>query len=89
MDYIVSALRLNPELAIFLTVAIGFLIGRVRFGSFSLGIVAVIIGGPRSSPAELIMKRSVTDDPVVPGGTFQHFARCWRSCCQSSMRPGS
>ena len=39
MDYIVSALRLNPELAIFLTVAIGFLIGRVRFGSFSLGIV--------------------------------------------------
>jgi putative transport protein len=39
VDYIVSALRLNPELAIFLTVAIGFLIGRVRFGSFSLGIV--------------------------------------------------
>ena len=39
MDYIVSALRLNPELAIFLTVAIGFLIGRVRFCSFSLGIV--------------------------------------------------
>ena len=35
------------------------------------------------------MKRSVTDDPVVPGGTFQHFAKCWRSCCQSSMRPAS
>ena len=39
MDYIVSALRQNPELAIFLTIAIGFLIGSVRFGSFSLGIV--------------------------------------------------
>ena len=39
MDYIVSALRLNPELAIFLAVAVGFLIGRVKFGSFSLGIV--------------------------------------------------
>lgn len=39
MHYIVSALRENPELAIFLTVAIGFLIGRVKFGSFSLGIV--------------------------------------------------
>jgi putative transport protein len=39
VDYIVSALRENPELAIFLTIAIGFLIGRVRFGSFSLGIV--------------------------------------------------
>ena len=39
MDYIAEALRHNPELAIFLTLAIGFLIGRVKFGSFSLGIV--------------------------------------------------
>lgn len=39
MDYVVSALRQNPELAIFLTIAVGFLIGRVKFGSFSLGIV--------------------------------------------------
>lgn len=39
MDYIVSALRGNPELAIFLTIAVGFLIGRVKFGGFSLGIV--------------------------------------------------
>jgi putative transport protein len=39
MDFFVRALQNNPELAIFLTLAIGFLIGRVRFGSFSLGIV--------------------------------------------------
>ena len=39
MDFLVSALRQNPELAIFLTVAVGFLIGRFKFGSFSLGIV--------------------------------------------------
>ena len=39
MDYFVQALRSNPELAIFLTLALGFLIGRVKFGSFSLGIV--------------------------------------------------
>lgn len=39
MDYVVSALRNNPELAIFLTIAVGFLIGRLKFGSFSLGIV--------------------------------------------------
>ena len=39
VDYIVSALRQNPELAIFLTVAIGFFVGRLKFGSFSLGIV--------------------------------------------------
>jgi putative transport protein len=39
MDFVIQALRNNPELAIFLTLAIGFLIGRVKFGSFSLGIV--------------------------------------------------
>ncbi len=39
MEYVVRALQHNPELAIFLTLAIGFLIGRVKFGSFSLGIV--------------------------------------------------
>src|SRR5215203_4066573 len=39
MDYVVSALRENPELAIFLTIALGFLIGRIKFGSFSLGSV--------------------------------------------------
>src|SRR4051812_43366897 len=39
LDYVVSALRSNPELAIFLTIAAGFLIGRVRVGNFSLGVV--------------------------------------------------
>ncbi len=39
LDYFVEGLRANPELAIFLTLALGFLIGRVKFGSFSLGIV--------------------------------------------------
>src|SRR6188474_506705 len=38
-DFVVQALRNNPELALFLTLAIGFLIGRVKFGNFSLGIV--------------------------------------------------
>src|SRR6266550_3836942 len=39
MEYVVRALQHNPELAVFLTLSIGFLIGRVKFGSFSLGIV--------------------------------------------------
>ncbi|SFB73478.1 putative transport protein [Bosea sp. CRIB-10] len=39
MSYIANALRENPELAIFLTIAVGFMIGRLKFGSFSLGIV--------------------------------------------------
>jgi putative transport protein len=39
MEFIVSALRGNPELALFLVIAIGFLIGRFKIGNFSLGIV--------------------------------------------------
>lgn len=39
MSYVAYALRESPDLAIFLTVALGFLIGRLKFGSFSLGIV--------------------------------------------------
>lgn len=39
MPFVIEALRANPELAVFLTVALGFLIGRVKFGSFSLGVV--------------------------------------------------
>src|SRR5881296_3922196 len=39
MEYLVTALREHQELTIFLTLAVGFFIGRLRFGSFSLGIV--------------------------------------------------
>ena len=39
MNFVIDGLRNNPELAIILTLAIGFLIGRMKFGSFSLGIV--------------------------------------------------
>jgi putative transport protein len=39
MDAFVTALREHQELAIFLTLALGFLIGRLKIGSFSLGVV--------------------------------------------------
>jgi putative transport protein len=46
MTYFVTALRENPELAIFLTLAVGFVIGRIRFGSFSLGnVVGTLLAG--------------------------------------------
>ncbi|MGO4706133.1 aspartate-alanine antiporter [Microvirga sp. 2MCAF38] len=46
MDFLVSALRHNPELAIFLTLALGFLIGRIKFGSFTLGtVVGCLLAG--------------------------------------------
>lgn len=46
MHFVVDALRGNPELAVFLTIAVGFLIGRLKFGSFSLGtVVGCLLAG--------------------------------------------
>lgn len=46
MDYLTNALREHPELAVFLTLALGFLIGRVKIGSFSLGtVVGTLLAG--------------------------------------------
>jgi putative transport protein len=39
MEYFVKALQEHQELAIFLALALGFLIGRLKIGSFNLGIV--------------------------------------------------
>jgi putative transport protein len=38
-SFIADTLRANPQLAIFITLAIGYWIGAVKFGSFSLGAV--------------------------------------------------
>lgn len=40
IDFVVNALRSNPELAVFLSIALGVLIGRLQLGSFHLGSVA-------------------------------------------------
>src|SRR3954464_12991914 len=46
MNYVTQALREHPELAIFLVLAIGFLIGRIKIGSFSLGtVVGTLLAG--------------------------------------------
>jgi putative transport protein len=46
MNYLTSALREHQELAVFLTLAIGFLIGRIKIGSFSLGtVVGTLLAG--------------------------------------------
>src|SRR5246500_3229520 len=43
---VVASLRQNPELAIFLTLALGFLFGRVRVGRFKLGnVVGTLLAG--------------------------------------------
>ena len=43
---IVASLRQHPELAVFLTLALGFLLGRVRVGTFKLGnVVGTLLAG--------------------------------------------
>src|SRR5208283_660860 len=43
---IVASLRQNPELAVFLTLALGFLLGHLRFGTFKLGsVVGTLLAG--------------------------------------------
>jgi len=60
MQYVTNALRQNPELAIFLTLAIGFLIGRVKFGTFSLGnVVGTLLAGV------VVGQLDIKVDPVV------------------------
>ena len=60
MDWIVRSIRENPELAIFLTLAIGFMFGRIRIGSFRLGnVVGTLLAGV------LVGQLAVEIDPLV------------------------
>jgi putative transport protein len=46
MSWFITALRDNPELAIFLTLALGFFVGRLKIGGFSLGtVVGTLLAG--------------------------------------------
>ena len=42
--WIVNTMRANPALVIFLTLAIGYSVGSIKFGSFSLGAVTTLVG---------------------------------------------
>ena len=43
MEWIIDLLRSHSELAIFLTIALGFWIGRFKIGQFSLGTVTSVL----------------------------------------------
>lgn len=43
MHWLVETLRNNPSLAIFLTIGLGFLIGQLKYKSFSLGTVTSVL----------------------------------------------
>ncbi|HUL79259.1 MAG TPA: aspartate-alanine antiporter [Vicinamibacteria bacterium] len=68
MTWFVTSLRENPELAIFLTLAIGFLIGRIRVAGFSLGnVVGTLLAGV------LVGQLEVKIDPLVKVVFFDLF----------------
>src|SRR6187399_1109341 len=68
MNYILDALRGHPELAIFLTLAVGFVIGRIRIGSFKVGnVVGTLIAGV------LIGQFDIKVDPTVKSVFFSLF----------------
>jgi putative transport protein len=68
MGWFVTSLRENPELAIFLTLAIGFVIGRIRIGTFSLGnVVGTLLAGV------LVGQLDIKIDPLVKVVFFDLF----------------
>ena len=68
MTWFVTSLRENPELAIFLTLALGFVIGRIRFGTFSLGnVVGTLLAGV------LVGQLDIEVDPLVKVVFFDLF----------------
>src|SRR5262249_60382730 len=68
MSWFVTSLRENPELAVFLTLAIGFVVGRVRIGTFSLGnVVGTLLAGV------LVGQLGVKVDPLVKVVFFDLF----------------
>jgi len=68
MEWILKTLRDTPELAIFLTLAVGFAIGKIKVKSFSLGAVtSVLLVGV------LVGQLGITISPVVKSTFFLLF----------------
>jgi putative transport protein len=61
MDVVKALLEQQPLMALFLTIAVGYLIGEMRFGGFSLGVGAVLFVAlgvgywvPKAMPAPMV-----------------------------------
>ena len=68
MDYVVTALREHQELAIFLTLALGFFVGRLKVGLFSLGtVVGTLLAGV------VIGQLGINVPPIVKAVFFSLF----------------
>jgi putative transport protein len=68
MNWLIETLRNNPEIAIFLALALGFLVGGVKLGKFSLGnVTGVLLAGV------LIGQLNITISPNVKSVFFLMF----------------
>src|SRR5829696_2447692 len=68
INAMLHALRSHPELAIFLTLAIGFVIGRIRIGSFKFGnVLGTLIAGV------ILGQLDIKVDPTVKAVFFSLF----------------
>ena len=60
MDWIISTLKQHPELAVFLTLAIGYFVGRFKIGSFSLGsVTSVLLVGVLVGQLDIVVSSDV------------------------------
>lgn len=58
--WLVETLRTNPEIAIFLTLGLGFWAGKLKFGSFSLGVVtSTLLAGVLVGQLEITISANV------------------------------
>ncbi len=58
--WLVETLRSNPEIAIFLTLGLGFWAGKLKFGSFSLGVVtSTLLAGVLVGQLEITISAQV------------------------------
>ena len=68
LGYIATTLRENPELAIFLTLSIGYAIGKVRISNFELGsVTGVLLAGI------VVGQLGISIDPLVKSVFFIMF----------------
>jgi len=66
--WLVETLRTNPEIAIFLTLGLGFWVGKMKIGTFSLGVVtSTLLAGV------LVGQLSITISPNVKSTFFLMF----------------
>ena len=89
MDFIVATLQRSPELAIFLSLAIGYWIGVIKLGSFSLGTVTGTLLAAGNTSFTIEFFASDTSDPSGrPDRRFRQDKRfyCSDQCSKDAKR---